>query len=481
MPSPEHMMEALKVQGNQVVQSSGKAVRLRGWNIGGWLNMEDFIDGFVGAEHILRHTMARIIGKEKSLFFFNRLLDHFFTEKDVKTMAELGANVIRIPFNYRHFELDDRPFEYLEAGFSRLDKALDWCAKYGIYVILDFHAVQGWHNPDWHSDNAHVHILLYQHKLFQDRFVGLWQQMAKRYKHHPALAGYDLMNEPCTRVHYEDYDSPDYNWDGLNAVYRKAAEAIREVDPGHLLFVEGDNFACEFDRLDVSFDDNIVVESHNYMSPTGGGNPYPGEIDGMFWNRDIVAAEFGMHSGTRYAYKLHKPILVGEFGTWYAGYPEAIPYRAAALDDQLAVFDSAGVNWAIWTWKDIASMGSFNLNPESEYVRTIAPILKAKQEAADWQGEMPEGAVARTLNSSADALDAYLAGSGLGVQIDRSWFGQYSLFGYLAQFLQVPYANLFKEMSEEKIDDLLSAFELENCIENQEITRVLKKHLPPNS
>jgi len=470
-------METLNVRNGRIQTASGHPLRLCGWNIGGWLNMEDFINGFVGAEHNLRATMSRILGKEKSQFFFDRLLDHFFTEDDVKAMARLGANVIRIPFNYRHFERDNQPFEYIEAGFKRLDAAMDWCAKEGIYVILDFHAVQGWHNPDWHSDNAHIHILLYQHKLFQDRFVGLWKEMAKRYKDHPALAGYGLMNEPCTRVRYEDYDSPDFNWDGLNAVHRLAAQAIREVDADHLLFVEGDNFACEYDGLDVTFDENIVIESHNYMSPTGGGAPYPGEIEGIYWNRDLVATEFGMHGGTRCAYKHRKPIFVGEFGTWYAGYPEAIKYRAAALDDQLCVFDSAGVHWTIWTWKDIASMGSYNLAPDSEYVKTIQPILKAKQEAADWEGEQPAGSVARALQGSADAIDAYLAEANLGVQIDRRWFAQYTLFGYLAQFLQVPYAKLFKGLSEEKLDEMLGAFELKNCVENEAITKVVKKHL----
>ncbi|HRK87850.1 MAG TPA: cellulase family glycosylhydrolase [Anaerolineales bacterium] len=470
-------MELIKVHNHQIVTAKNKPLRLRGWNIGGWLNMEDFINGFVGAEHKLRATMSRIAGREKAQFFFDRLLDHFFTEDDVKAMAKFGANVIRIPFNYRHFESDDKPFEYLENGFKRLDQAFDWCAKYGIYVILDFHAVQGWHNPDWHSDNAHVHILLYQHKHFQERFAGLWKEMAKRYKNHPALAGYGLMNEPCTRVHYENYDSPAYDRDGLNKVHRLAAQAIREVDSDHILFVEGDNFACEFDGLDVTFDENIVVESHNYMSPTGGGAVYPGVIDGMYWNRDMVAAEFGMHSGTRCAFNHHKPIFVGEFGTWYAGYPEAIKYRAAALDDQLGVFDSAGIHWAVWTWKDIASMGSFNLDPESEYVQTIAPILKAKKDAADWEGEMPKGSVAKALKNSADAIDAYLVQTNLKVQIDRRWFAQYTLFGYLAQFLQVPYANLFKDISEEKLDDMLSAFALKNCVENKTITKVLKKHL----
>lgn len=469
-------MQLLKVNQYQIVNPAGEPVRLRGYNVGGWLNMEDFIDGFVGAEHNLRAAMTRALGKEKAAFFFDRLLDYFFTEEDVIAMRAVGANVLRLPFNYRHFETDERPFEYLETGFARLDRALDWCAKHGIYVILDFHAVQGWHNPDWHSDNAHVHILLYHEKQYQDRFVALWEQMAKRYHTHPALLGYDLMNEPCTRVRYEEYDSPDYNWTALNALYRRAAEAIRRIDSQHILFVEGDNFACEFGGLDISFDDNLVVSTHNYMSPTGGGDPYPGVIDGLFWNRDIVAAEFGMHSGTRLAFQARKPIFVGEFGVWYAGYPDALGYRVAALDDQLGVFDSAGVHWAIWTWKDIHSMGSYNLDPESAFVRTIAPIMKLKEQAADWEGEMPQGKVAQALKATADAIDASLEGEGITRRIDRSWFAQYTLFGYLAQFLQVPYADLFRGKSEEQLDDLLSAFAFKNCVPNQPLLDVIRSH-----
>lgn len=122
-------------------------------------------------------------------------------------------------------------------------------------------------------------------------------------------------------------------------------------------------------------------------------------------------------------------------------------------------------------------MGSYNLNPESEYVKTIQPIIKAKREAADWESEMPVGAVALALKNTAGAIDAYLAQSSLNIRIDRRWFTQYILFGYLAQFLQVPYAHLFKDMPEEKLDDLLSAFELKNCVENMSITKVLQEHL----
>ena len=116
-------------------------------------------------------------------------------------------------------------------------------------------------------------------------------------------------------------------------------------------------------------------------------------------------------------------------------------------------------------------------NPESRYVQTIAPIVRAKKEAADWEGEMPKGSVALALKASADAIDGYLTESGLGVQIDRRWFAQYPLFGYLAQFLQVPYARLFQDKSETQLDEMLRAFAFKNCVENTTLTAVLKKHL----
>ena len=105
------------------------------------------------------------------------------------------------------------------------------------------------------------------------------------------------------------------------------------------------------------------------------------------------------------------------------------------------------------------------------------PILKAKKDAADWEGEMPKGSVAKALKNSADVIDAYLEQTNLKVKIERRWFAQYTLFGYLAQFLQVPYATLFKDMPEEKLEDMLSAFALKNCVENKIITKVLKQHM----
>ena len=66
----------------------------------------------------------------------------------------------------------------------------------------------------------------------------------------------------------------------------------------------------------------------------------------------------------------------------------------------------------------------------------------------------------------------------IGAQkIDRRWFAQYALFGYLAQFLQVPYATLFQDKTETQIGSMLSAFAYNNCVPNQPLVDVLAKHL----
>jgi len=117
-------MDFLSVKANQIVDARGRSMRLRGTCVGGWMNMEDFINGYSGAEHTLRHEMASVLGESRAGFFFERLLDHFFNESDVEYLRSLGTTVLRIPLNYRHFEDDSAPFVYKEAGFARLDRVL---------------------------------------------------------------------------------------------------------------------------------------------------------------------------------------------------------------------------------------------------------------------------------------------------------------------------------------------------------------------
>ena len=193
-------MEFLQVKGRKVIDPRGNEVRLRGTCVGGWMNMENFIDGYPGCESGLRRTMKETIGEENSRYFFDRLLDSFFNEKDIQFIKATGATVVRLALNYRHFEDDDQPFTYKEEGFARLARVVDWCEKHGLYVIFDMHAVPGWQNSHWHSDNENLASLYWRHKHFQDRLKALWREIARRYDDRTLASEFDAL----ARVgHYE--------------------------------------------------------------------------------------------------------------------------------------------------------------------------------------------------------------------------------------------------------------------------------------
>ncbi|MGE5599836.1 MAG: glycoside hydrolase family 5 protein, partial [Bacteroidota bacterium] len=124
-------MDLLQVKDGRIVDARGGPVKLRGTCIGGWMNMENFIDGYPGTEHGIRAAMAEAVGEEKARFFFDRLLDYFLSEEDIAFLAGLGVNLVRLSLNYRHFESDTAPYEYREDGFARLDRAVSWCAQHG--------------------------------------------------------------------------------------------------------------------------------------------------------------------------------------------------------------------------------------------------------------------------------------------------------------------------------------------------------------
>src|SRR5215472_5210023 len=56
--SGSNKMEFLRTSGRDIVNSRGERVRLRGTSVGGWMNMEDFINGHTGAEHTFRALMT---------------------------------------------------------------------------------------------------------------------------------------------------------------------------------------------------------------------------------------------------------------------------------------------------------------------------------------------------------------------------------------------------------------------------------------
>jgi aryl-phospho-beta-D-glucosidase BglC (GH1 family) len=388
---------------------------------------------------------------------------------------------VRIPLNYRHFETDSRPYHYLSEGFSRLDRVLDLCVQHGLYAILDMHAAPGWQNTDWHSDNANRNALLWEHPHFQDRLVRLWSAFAERYCGNPAVAGYNVLNEPVTGAPRGIFTETSYrtDWTAINQLYRQLVEAIRTRDPDHIIFLEGDFFSSRFKGLEEPFAPNLVYSSHNYTSCGFGPGPYPGEIRGEWWDAVRQQQSFDESEGAVFTRSHQAPLWVGEFGSVYNGPAEEIPDRLRALDDQLAAFNSAGAHWTTWTYKDAGIMGWVSLDPDCEYVHVLAHVLKTKLQLdtdfwLEWLAPTPAkrqaAALARLIVDTIDDPDLPYA------EVE-TWFRQASLANFAGELLQPAYAKCFAGRSEEEIDRILQSFRLENCRIQHDLTGVIHRHL----
>ncbi|GIZ36915.1 hypothetical protein CKM354_000038100 [Cercospora kikuchii] len=460
----------LKVQGDQVVGSNdGKPVVLRGAALGGWMNMENFITGYPGHESQHRKSMLKVLGKEKYEHFFDRFLTYFFQEADAKFFASKGLNCLRLPFNYHHFEDDMNPRVLKEGGFKHLDRVVELCAKEGIYTILDLHALPGGQNCDWHSDNVTNWAAFWEHKDFQDRVIWLWSEIAKRYKDNPWVAGYNLINEPCDPEHWR-----------LPTFYDRIEKEVRKIDSEHILWLDGNTFAMEWKCFEHVLP-NTVYGLHDYsMMGFPKGRTYTGaqEQDHQLESQFLRKAEFMRQHGS--------PVWNGEFGPVYADSKldedhEAInAARTNLLSKQLEIYDKYQIHWSIWLFKDIGLQGMVHLDPESLYMKRIAGFLEKKRQLqVDAWGRRPSKEVEDVIFPLVDFIDKHIPQS--KEMYPTPWNTERQITRLVNQLwmsgcLSDEFAELFKDLSLEELDEVAKSFAFENCIQRQGLNEVLERH-----
>jgi len=357
----------LKVSGDRLVDATGRTVVLRGYNIGGFLNMENFLTGFPSTESLQRAAMLRALGEESYALFFDRFLESFFADDDARYLRSVGLDHVRVPFNYLHFEDDDRPFELKDTGFALLDRVVEICARNDLYAILDLHALPGCQNMDWHSNNPTHHAAFWQHRHFQDRAIRLWERLADRYKGNPAVAGYNLMNEPG-----------DASGLRIKPFYDRCVAAVRGIDPDHVIFLDGNRYGTEFTAFEgVDVYPNTVYAAHDYKTPgMAFGGPYPGVTRGVYVDRANLEETFLKR--TEFMRKTGTPIWIGEFGPVFVN-PAQDDDKYRLLSDQLDLYASYGASWSIWAYKDVGGEGLVFAAPDSPWMKQIRPVLEKKE------------------------------------------------------------------------------------------------------
>ncbi|MFC5701881.1 glycoside hydrolase family 5 protein [Cohnella faecalis] len=464
-------MQRLIVKGNQIATSDGKEVKLRGANIGAWMNLENFLNGYPGSESALRNEFALRLGESGAAHFFERLLSGMFSEEDVVFLKACGMNVLRIPVNYRHFESDLQPFVYREEGFKLLDQALEWCEKHEMYAILDMHTAPGFQSPDWHSDNSSQRAYFWEHIQFQDRFITLWEHFAARYRGRAVIAGFDLLNEPVSNASYGRFPAQyRSDWDKINGVYRRAVEAIRAIDAERILILEGDYLGFYFEGFEAPFAEHLVYSSHLYPPPAVKEGHYPGVIDGEEWDKEKLRQAFFESEGAQFARKHNVPLLVGEFGALYI-HPEELESRNRALGDMIEAFEDFGAHWTVWTFKDIGHMGLLQIDPSSEYARMIAPLLQV-----EYAFNRDDGWGRQQVAVMADRMKEAIEDAGIDRDLNRYFLEMSVRENYLQVLLLPSYVKLFEGQTPERIESILEAFREDRCLRHDSLG-VVKRFL----
>jgi len=459
------MAEVLQVRGSELVTPDGEAVCLRGVGLGGWMNMENFITGFPGTETAVREELARTLGPERAELLLDRFLEAFFGPADAAHLASLGLNLVRLPVNYRHLEDDMRPCAPREEGFRHLDLVIDACAREGIYTIIDLHALPGGQSQEWHADNGSHEALFWRHRHFQDRAVNLWRAIAHRYRGHPWVAGYNPINEPS---------HPDES--RIMAVYERLVTAIREVDPEHVVFLEGNRYSQDFGMFGEPWP-NVVYTMHDYALPGHvDGGPYPGVSRGEYVDRDALERTF--LGRTRYMRDTGTPIWVGEFGPVYTGDPDRDEVRLQVLRDQLEIYERYGASWSIWTYKDIGLQGLVHADPESAWMRRIRPVLERKTRLGVDRWGTLDTHVREALGPIEDLVAREFPG------YEPFPFGQRWLVHrlvrhvLLAGALVPEFARRFEGVTEPEIEELADSFRLERCVHRTRLESLLTRFVP---
>jgi len=146
----------------------------RGMGIGGWLtNYKRF--------HVLSEEQKKVMTVGDFEHF-----NSYITEKDVKYIASLGFDHIRVCFD--QIVLEEAPGRYRENILCLIDNFFAWCKKYDLAVVLNLHKAVG-NYCDVDDEKS-----LLESDFLQDNFVDLWTMLDARYKDDNGII-FELLNE----------------------------------------------------------------------------------------------------------------------------------------------------------------------------------------------------------------------------------------------------------------------------------------------
>ena len=294
------------------------------------------------------------------------------TERDVADLAALGATVIRFQLNgmgdylrqvgrSEEYDRADVPAklaiwdEWLSKGLERFDQAIGWARKHGMRFVLDLHVPPGDRGLAYSRE-----LSMFFDRRLADHFVETWRMMATRYRGNgDVIFGYDLVNEPL-----QDHEA--LPGCANLELQKRAAEAIRAVDPDTTIIVECGEFGNPegFKDMKPIGLTNVVYSCHMYRPhqythqkpPTNEASvatlvPYPAPDRRFDRKKTLPLTKEGLRGYLRpvrdFQRKYGARIFIGEFSA-----PNYAPGADRYMADCIDIFNEYGWDWAFHVWRE---------------------------------------------------------------------------------------------------------------------------------
>lgn len=292
-----------------------------------------------------------------------------------------GASWVRLSYDKwkpegRDFLLGDadgykglRPKD-LETLMATLDRA----EKAGLKVVIAPLSLPGMR---WaQNNNGTFDGRLWQDQKWRAQAAAFWRDLAAELKDHPAVAAYNIINEPAPEkqnglAEHADagtmakwYAEQKGTARDLPAFYETVIAAIREVDPATPVMADAGWYAAAdaFSYWPEPLSDNKVLYSFHMYEPyaaTSAPNlkrqkpyAYPGEVpfadSTAPWNAETVSTYLARP--VDWAKKQDVPLnrlVAGEFGCM-----RRLPGCKAYLEDVLSALDKNGLHWAFYSFRE---------------------------------------------------------------------------------------------------------------------------------